>query len=209
MQSARDSGGLGRGQGFTGEQGHSGAGRAAYQRLCSLGGDAAAHGGWRILCFEGLRSWRTSICTARTRKEAEHESHVKANANPAVDLVAFEKDKIKGAVRTDFILSAEIIAITLGMAGAPFVQQVTVLVGIALAMTVRCLRPGGGHRQLDDLGLWLNQKPGAATRAVGAGVVRAAPDDEDAVGGRHGGHVSGGRRHFWCMGFQRCTFNLI
>ena len=101
---------------------------------------------------------------------------MKANANPTVDLVAFEKDKIKGAVRTDFILSAEIIAITLGtVAGAPFVQQVTVLVGIALAMTVGVYGLVAGIVKLDDLGLWLNQKPGAAARAVGAGIVRAAP----------------------------------
>ena len=93
--------------------------------------------GGAFLCFEGFEKLAHKYLHSPHQKEAEHESHVKANANPAVDLVAFEKDKIKGAVRTDFILSAEIIAITLGtVAGAPFVQQVTVLVGIALAMTV-------------------------------------------------------------------------
>lgn len=132
--------------------------------------------GGAFLCFEGFEKLAHKYLHSPHQKEAEHESHVKANANPTVDLVAFEKDKIKGAVRTDFILSAEIIAITLGtVAGAPFVQQVTVLVGIALAMTVGVYGLVAGIVKLDDLGLWLNQKPGAAARAVGAGIVRAAP----------------------------------
>lgn len=97
-------------------------------------------------------------------------------ANPAVDLVAFEKDKIKGAIRTDFILSAEIIAITLGtVADAPLTQQVIVLSGIAIVMTVGVYGLVAGIVKLDDLGLWLTQKPGQLAKSVGGAILRAAP----------------------------------
>ena len=119
-----------------------------------------------------------------------------------VDLVAFEKDKIKGAMRTDFVLSAEIIAITLGtVAAAPFSTQVAVLVGIALLMTVGVYGFVAGIVKLDDAGLHLSRAP---ARSAWAGVKRAlgarhparrAVADEGAVGGRHGGHVPGRRRH--------------
>jgi len=107
---------------------------------------------------------------------AEHESHAKANANPAVDLVAFEKDKIKGAVRTDFILSAEIIAITLGtVANQPFTTQAIVLAGMAVVMTVGVYGVVAGIVKLDDAGLWLSRRDGAFAQAVGRGILRAAP----------------------------------
>ncbi len=76
-----------------------------------------------------------------------------------MDLVAFEKEKIKGAVRTDFVLSAEIIVITLGtVAAAAFGQQVAVLVGIAIIMTVGVYGFVAGIVKLDDGGLYLNKK---------------------------------------------------
>ena len=97
-------------------------------------------------------------------------------ANPATDLVAFEKDKIKGAIRTDFILSAEIIAITLGIvADAQLMQQVIVLSGIAIVMTIGVYGLVAGIVKLDDLGLWLTQKPGQMARRIGGGILRAAP----------------------------------
>src|SRR5258708_24663581 len=87
-----------------------------------------------------------------------------------------EKDKIKGAVRTDFILSAEIIAITLGtVASAPFGQQVAVLAGIALIMTVGVYGLVAGIVKLDDLGLWLGPRASAAAPPLGRGLVAAAP----------------------------------
>ena len=86
-----------------------------------------------------------------------------------------EKNKIKGAVRTDFILSAEIIAITLGtVAGSDFITRVAVLSLIAVVMTVGVYGLVAGIVKLDDLGLYLNRKAGAA-KAVGAGILRAAP----------------------------------
>jgi len=127
--------------------------------------------GGAFLCFEGFEKVAHKLLHAQHEDDAEHESHAKANANPAVDLVAFEKDKIKGAVRTDFILSAEIIAITLGtVAAAPFTQQVA-----AVIMTIGVYGLVAGIVKLDDLGLWLNGKASSAARAVGSGILRAAP----------------------------------
>jgi predicted DNA repair protein MutK len=91
-------------------------------------------------------------------------------------MLAVEKEKIRGAIRTDFVLSAEIIAITLGtVADAPFVQQVIVLAGIAIAMTIGVYGVVAGIVKLDDLGLYLSRKSSALARAVGAGILRAAP----------------------------------
>lgn len=132
--------------------------------------------GGAFLCFEGVEKLAHKFLHSQAEDEAEHESHVQANANPAVDLVAFEKDKIKGAVRTDFILSAEIIVIALGtVATAPFMQQVAVLVGIAVLMTVGVYGLVGGIVKLDDLGLWLSQKSSSAAQALGRGLLAAAP----------------------------------
>jgi predicted DNA repair protein MutK len=132
--------------------------------------------GGAFLCFEGVEKLAHKFLHSAAEDEAEHESHVQANANPALDLVAFEKDKIKGAVRTDFILSAEIIVIALGtVATAPFMQQVAVLVGIAVLMTVGVYGLVGGIVKLDDLGLWLSQKTSSAAQALGRGLLAAAP----------------------------------
>lgn len=132
--------------------------------------------GGAFLCFEGFEKLAHKFLHAPHKDAAEHDSHAQANANSAVDLVTFEKDKIKGAVRTDFILSAEIIAITLGtVAAAPFAQQVAVLSGIAVIMTVGVYGLVAGIVKLDDLGLWLSHKTSSAAKAVGTGILRAAP----------------------------------
>lgn len=132
--------------------------------------------GGAFLCLEGVEKLAHKFLHSEAEEAAEHESHLQANANPAVDLVAFEKDKIKGAVRTDFILSAEIIVIALGtVATAPFMQQVAVLVGIAVLMTVGVYGLVGGIVKLDDLGLWLSQKSSSAAQALGRGLLAAAP----------------------------------
>lgn len=132
--------------------------------------------GGAFLCYEGMEKLAHKFLHTAPDDEAAHDSHAQANANPAVDLVAFEKDKIKGAVRTDFILSAEIIAITLGtVASAPFAQQVAVLAGIAVVMTAGVYGFVAAIVKLDDLGLWLHRKSGATAQALGAGILRAAP----------------------------------
>ncbi|RBJ80507.1 DUF808 domain-containing protein [Pseudomonas sp. MWU12-2534b] len=131
--------------------------------------------GGAYLCFEGFEKLAHKYLP-HADDAAEHEQSLQALADPQVDLVAFEKDKIKGAIRTDFILSAEIIAITLGtVAGASLSQQVVVLSGIAIIMTVGVYGLVGGIVKLDDLGLWLAQKPGALARRIGGAILRAAP----------------------------------
>ena len=132
--------------------------------------------GGAYLCFEGFEKLAHKFLHSKDEDQAEHAQLVEAVADPATDLVAFEKDKIKGAIRTDFILSAEIIAITLGtVADAPLTQQVIVLSGIAIVMTVGVYGLVAGIVKLDDLGLWLTQKPGQIARSIGAAILRAAP----------------------------------
>ena len=132
--------------------------------------------GGAYLCFEGFEKLAHKYLHSAPEVAQEHARLVQANASPDVDLVAFEKEKIKGAVRTDFILSAEIIAITLGtVATAPLVQQVAVLSGIAIVMTVGVYGLVAGIVKLDDLGLWLSQRASSAAQAMGRGIVRAAP----------------------------------
>ena len=131
--------------------------------------------GGAYLCYEGFEKLAHKFLHSKTDKD-EHAELAKAVADPAVDLVAFEKDKIKGAIRTDFILSAEIIAITLGtVAGASLTQQVIVLSGIAIVMTVGVYGLVAGIVKLDDLGLWLTQKPGQMAKSIGNGILHAAP----------------------------------
>ncbi|MDP3223701.1 MAG: DUF808 domain-containing protein [Rubrivivax sp.] len=134
--------------------------------------------GGAFLCYEGFEKLAHRFL--HTNEDDDDESRraerVMALADPAVDLVALERDKIKGAIRTDFILSAEIIAITLGtVANSPFGTQVAVLSTIAIVMTVGVYGLVAGIVKLDDLGLWLSQRPGAAAQALGRGIVRAAP----------------------------------
>ncbi|WP_207866270.1 DUF808 domain-containing protein [Pseudomonas sp. 58(2021)] len=132
--------------------------------------------GGAYLCFEGFEKLAHPLLHGKDEDQAEHAQLTAAVADPATDLVAYEKDKIKGAIRTDFILSAEIIAITLGtVAEASLTQQVIVMSGIAVVMTVGVYGLVAGIVKLDDLGLWLTQKPGAAAKRIGNAILRAAP----------------------------------
>ncbi|WBS02984.1 DUF808 domain-containing protein [Pseudoduganella sp. SL102] len=135
--------------------------------------------GGAYLCFEGFEKLAHKFLHSKEEDEAHHAELVSAVANPQVDLVALEKEKIKGAVRTDFILSAEIIVIALGtVAGVPFSQQVAVLVAIALAMTVGVYGLVAGIVKMDDAGMYLTQRSGAGMavpRAVGHLLLAAAP----------------------------------
>ena len=132
--------------------------------------------GGAFLCFEGVEKLAHKFMHDAADDAAHHEALARALADPAIDLVAIEKDKIKGAVRTDFILSAEIIAITLGtVAAQPFTTQAVVLAGIAVAMTVGVYGVVAGIVKLDDAGLWLSRRDGAFAQAVGRGILRAAP----------------------------------
>ncbi|MHA3738288.1 DUF808 domain-containing protein [Pseudomonas sp. Eth.TT006] len=132
--------------------------------------------GGAYLCFEGFEKLAHKFLHSKAEDDADHAQLSAAVAEPTTDLVAYEKDKIKGAIRTDFILSAEIIAITLGtVADASLTQQVIVMSGIAIVMTVGVYGLVAGIVKLDDLGLWLTQKSAPAAKNIGNAILRAAP----------------------------------
>lgn len=130
--------------------------------------------GGLFLCYEGAEKLIHKL--AHKQQDDDQQAHLKAIADAQVDLVAFERDKIRGAVRTDFVLSAEIIAITLGtVAAASFLNQVLVLSGIALLMTVGVYGLVAGIVKLDDAGLYLSQRASVFAQACGRGILRLAP----------------------------------
>ena len=132
--------------------------------------------GGAFLCYEGFEKLAHKFLRSADEDRQHHADLVQALSNDAVDLVALEKDKIKGAVRTDFILSAEIIVISLGsVAAAPFGQQVAVLVTIAVAMTLGVYGLVAGIVKLDDAGLYLSKRANGALRAVGHFLLATAP----------------------------------
>ena len=132
--------------------------------------------GGAYLCYEGFEKLAHKFLHSKADDTSRHAELVSAVANPAVDIVAFEKDKIRGAIRTDFVLSAEIIIITLGTIGtASFSQRVTVLSAIAVAMTVGVYGFVAAIVKLDDVGLHLSKKRGALARTVGTALLSSAP----------------------------------
>ena len=131
--------------------------------------------GGLYLCFEGVEKLAHKWLHA-AEDAAEHADKLAAMADETVDLAAFEAYKIKGAIRTDFVLSAEIIVIALGtVADKPFSSQLVVLAGIGLLMTVGVYGLVAGIVKLDDVGAWLLTKPAAAAKAVGRVLLLAAP----------------------------------
>lgn len=132
--------------------------------------------GGAFLCYEGFEKLAHRFLHSDAEDAAHHVREVHAMSNPVVDVVAFEKEKIKGAVRTDFILSAEIIVISLGtVADAPFGQRLAVLCAIAVIMTVGVYGLVAGIVKLDDAGLYLSRRPSAGFRWLGRGLLRLAP----------------------------------
>ncbi|CAM8666828.1 Inner membrane protein YedI [Comamonadaceae bacterium] len=137
--------------------------------------------GGAFLCFEGFEKLAHKFLH-RAEDDAAHQAELlQALQNPAVDLVALEKDKIKGAIRTDFILSAEIIAITLGtVQDKVWTTQFMVLAGVAFAMTVGVYGLVAAIVKIDDAGLYLTRRPSATpqggwVQALGRGLLWAAP----------------------------------
>lgn len=137
--------------------------------------------GGAYLCYEGFEKIAHKLWPPAAADEAEHRGHVQALADPEIDLVAFEREKIKGAVRTDFVLSAEIIAITLGtVATAPFGKQLMVMSTIAILMTAGVYGFVAAIVKLDDGGLYLCRTegdglPGRLRHLLGRGMLKAAP----------------------------------
>lgn len=126
--------------------------------------------GGAYLCFEGFEK----IAHKYLPHDDEHADEAALAAN--VDMAALEKQKIGGAIRTDFILSAEIIAITLGtVAESSFTTQVLVLVGIALVMTIGVYGLVAGIVKLDDAGLYLSRRDSGFAQGLGGAILRTAP----------------------------------
>lgn len=137
--------------------------------------------GGAFLCFEGFEKLAHKFLHGDVEDAAQHAKLLQALADPSLDLVTLEKDKIKGAVRTDFILSTEIIVITLGtVQSSALITQISVLSGIAVLMTIGVYGLVAGIVKLDDGGLYLSLQTGAGVaarlqRSLGRGILRAAP----------------------------------
>jgi predicted DNA repair protein MutK len=132
--------------------------------------------GGLFLCFEGAEKLLHAFFHTKEEDASKRAARLQALANEQVDLVALEKDKVKGAIRTDFILSAEIIVITLGtVAAASIERQLSVLVGISLLMTAGVYGLVAGIVKLDDAGLYLSQRAAAWQQALGGVILKAAP----------------------------------
>ena len=137
--------------------------------------------GGLFLCFEGFEKVAHHYLHSDKDDTIEHEQLVDAISHEDVDMVAFEKDKIKAAIRTDFILSGEIIIITLGtVASATFMKQVTVLAGISILMTIGVYGLVAMIVKLDDLGFYLKRHPASnfmqqLSHVIGNGLLAFAP----------------------------------
>lgn len=137
--------------------------------------------GGAFLCYEGFEKVAHKFLHSKEDEELKHVEKLKAISDPEVDMVAFEKDKIKGAIRTDFILSAEIIVIVLGTAkDAPFLTQVVVVSLVAFLITIFVYGLVAGVVKMDDAGLHLLKTKaqntwGRVKRAVGKSLLLIAP----------------------------------
>lgn len=137
--------------------------------------------GGAYLCYEGFEKIAHRLLHGPASEETEHGERLKAVADEKVDMVAFEKKRIRGAIRTDAILSAEIIVIALGtVQNADLVTRIAVLSVVAALITIGVYGLVAGIVKLDDLGMHLIEKPDES-RAVriqhwlGAWILRMAP----------------------------------
>lgn len=137
--------------------------------------------GGLFLCFEGFEKVAHKFLHSPAEDQAQRAELAQALTDASVDLVALEKDKVKGAIRTDFILSTEIIVIALGIVqGSALLVQVGALVGIAVAMTIGVYGVVAVIVKLDDAGLFLSRRAGASAwaatqRRMGQMILAAAP----------------------------------
>ena len=137
--------------------------------------------GGLYLCFEGFEKVAHKWLHSKEEREAEHQAKLNAIADPKVDLVALEKNKIKGAIRTDFILSAEIVVIVLGTVQAePLSTQIAVVSALAIAITIGVYGLVAGIVKLDDAGLYMLRKSvsgsfNAIQRFIGRSLLIIAP----------------------------------
>lgn len=128
------------------------------------------------LCLEGVEKLAHPWLHSEAEDAAHHAGELAAVADESIDLAVFEAEKIKGAIRTDFVLSAEIIVIALGtVATQPFTTQVSVLAGIGLIMTVGVYGIVAGIVKMDDVGAWLLLNGRGIMKLIGKGLLLAAP----------------------------------
>ena len=131
--------------------------------------------GGAFLCFEGAEKLAHKFLHGE-EEEAEHAEKLTALQDPALDLATYEREKIKGAIRTDFILSAEIVVIALGVvADADLATRIGVVVAIAAIMTIGVYGLVAAIVKLDDLGLHLCGRDGETAQALGRFILRLAP----------------------------------
>ncbi|WP_194206534.1 DUF808 domain-containing protein [Superficieibacter sp. 1612_C1] len=131
--------------------------------------------GGAFLCFEGAEKILHTL-HARKHKESPEARQERLASIAKQDPKTFERDKVKGAIRTDFILSAEIVAITLGIvAEAPLLTQVLILSGIAILVTIGVYGIVAVIVKLDDMGFWLVEKANALAQATGKTLLFIAP----------------------------------
>lgn len=133
--------------------------------------------GGAFLCYEGFEKILHKWLHRSDNEDADrHQHHSDAIRDASVDLVALEKDRIRGAVRTDFILSAEIIVIALGtVADQPFGKRVAVLAAIAMLMTIGVYGLVAVIIKLDDFGRLLTLKANSLAKALGRAILVMAP----------------------------------
>lgn len=128
------------------------------------------------LCLEGVEKLAHPLLHSDTEDAVHHAEELAAVADESIDLEVFEAEKIKGAIRTDFVLSAEIIVIALGtVAGQSFPTQLTVLAGIGLIMTFGVYGIVAGIVKMDDVGAWLLENGRGVMKVIGKGLLLAAP----------------------------------
>lgn len=131
--------------------------------------------GGAYLCYEGVEKVMHSLQHDKQHKSPEARQQ-RLESLAKQDAADFEKKKIKGAVRTDFILSAEIVAITLGIVSeSPLLNQVIILAGIAILVTIGVYGIVAAIVKIDDLGFWLREKSSPIAQGIGSVLLAAAP----------------------------------
>ena len=132
--------------------------------------------GGSFLCFEGFEKIVHQFLHSKQEDDQHHAQHLEILATPEIDVAAAETAKVNGAVRTDFILSAEIIVIALDIVEkSSFSTRLGVLVGVGILMTIGVYGLVAIIVKLDDFGTFLTTKPSAAARSFGAFILVAAP----------------------------------
>jgi predicted DNA repair protein MutK len=137
--------------------------------------------GGLYLCFEGIEKISHSLFTSKESKQLERQKQLAELADENIDMLKYEQDKIKGAIKTDFILSAEIIVIALGtVQDKGILEQSSVVALIAIIMTIGVYGLVASIVKLDDLGLYLLQKPiesnfYSLNQLIGKGLLSFAP----------------------------------